>query len=54
MLSPELGGKRLELLKEIVPKLSRVAVSGVQPYPGNAETLRETKLAAGTLGVQLQ
>jgi putative ABC transport system substrate-binding protein len=27
-LSPELGGKRLELLKEIVPKLSRVIVLG--------------------------
>jgi ABC-type uncharacterized transport system substrate-binding protein len=30
-LSPEISGKRLELLKEIVPKLSRVAVSGLRP-----------------------
>ncbi len=30
-LAPELGGKQLELLKEIVPKLSRVAVLGIQP-----------------------
>jgi len=53
-LSPELGGKRLELLKEIVPKLSRVAVLGSSTLPGNAETLRETDLAAGVLGVKLQ
>ena len=54
VLSPELGGKRLELLKEIVPKLSRVAVIGSSTLPGNAETLRETELAAGALGVKLQ
>ena len=39
-LSPELGGKRLELLKEIVPKLSRVAVLGSSTLPGYAQTLR--------------
>lgn len=54
VLSPELGGKRLELLKEIVPKLSRVAVLGSSTLPGNAQTLRETELAAGALGVKLQ
>ncbi len=54
MLSPELGGKRLELLKEIVPKLSRVAVLGQSTTPGNAQTLRATELAAGALGVKLQ
>jgi putative ABC transport system substrate-binding protein len=54
VLSPELGGKRLELLKEIVPKLSRVAVLGTSTLPGNAQTLRETELAAGALGVKLQ
>jgi len=54
VLSPELGGKRLELLKEIVPKLSRVAVLGQSTTPGNAQTLRETELAAGALGVKLQ
>ena len=40
-LAPELSGKRLELLKEIVPKLSRVAVLGTSTEPGNAQTLRE-------------
>ena len=36
-LSPEINGKRLELLKEIVPKLSRVAVLGNSTNPGNAQ-----------------
>ena len=34
--SAELHGKRLELLKEIVPRLSRVAVLGTSTRPGNA------------------
>ena len=54
VLSPEFGGKRLELLKEIVPKLLRVAVLGSSTLPGNALTLRETALAAEALGVKLQ
>ena len=53
-LAPEISGKRLELLKEIVPKLSRVAVFGTSTLPGNAQMLRETELAAGAFGVQLQ
>jgi putative tryptophan/tyrosine transport system substrate-binding protein len=53
-LSPETSGKRLELLKEIVPKLSRVAVFGTSSSPGNAQALKEIDLAAGALGVTLQ
>jgi putative tryptophan/tyrosine transport system substrate-binding protein len=53
-LAPELSGKRLELLKEIVPKLSRVAVLGDPNNPGTAQSLRETELAAGAFGVKLQ
>jgi ABC-type uncharacterized transport system substrate-binding protein len=53
-LSPELSGKRLELLKETVAKLSRVAVLGTSTVPGNGQNLRETELAAGALKVQLQ
>ena len=53
-LSPEISGKQLELLKEIVPKLSRVAVFGTSTRPGNAQMLKETELAAGALKVQLQ
>lgn len=33
-LAPEISGKRLELLKEIVPRLSRVAVFGNSTNPG--------------------
>ena len=53
-LSPEISGKQLELLREIIPKLSRVSVLGNSAEPGNAETLRETQLAAGAFGAQLR
>jgi ABC-type uncharacterized transport system substrate-binding protein len=53
-LSPELSGKRLELLKEIVPRLARVAVLGTSTVPGNAQALRETELAARAFKVKLQ
>jgi putative tryptophan/tyrosine transport system substrate-binding protein len=53
-LAPELSGKRLELLKEIIPKLSRVAVLGTLTQPGHAQSLREIDLAAGAFKVQVQ
>jgi putative ABC transport system substrate-binding protein len=53
-LAPELSGKQLELLKEIVPKLSRVAIIGNSTRPGNAQALKEIEFAAGALKVQLQ
>ena len=53
-LAPELSGKRLELLKEIVPKLFRVAVFGTSNNPGNAQMLKETELVAKAFGVKLQ
>jgi len=53
-LAPEISGKQLELLKEIVPRISRVAVVGNSTEPGNAQALREVELAAGTFGVKLQ
>jgi putative ABC transport system substrate-binding protein len=53
-LSPGLSGKQLELLKEIVPKLSRVAVIGSLAHPGTVQTLKETELAGGAFGVKLQ
>jgi putative tryptophan/tyrosine transport system substrate-binding protein len=51
---PEISGKQLELLKEIIPRLARVAVFGNSAIPGNAQALRETELAAATFGVHLQ
>jgi putative ABC transport system substrate-binding protein len=53
-LGPELSGKRLELLKEVVPRLTRVAVFGTSSFAGNAQILREVELAAGVLKVKLQ
>jgi putative tryptophan/tyrosine transport system substrate-binding protein len=53
-LAPEISGKRLELLKETIPKLSRVAVLGTSTSPDNAQSLREVELATGALGVKLQ
>ena len=51
---PEISGKQLELLKDIIPRLSRVAVLGNSTVPGNAQALRETERAAGVFGVKLQ
>jgi putative tryptophan/tyrosine transport system substrate-binding protein len=53
-LAPEMSGKQLELLKEIVPKLSRVAVIGNSTIPGDAQALRETVLAAGAYEIYLR
>ena len=53
-LSPELSGKRLELLKEIVPKLSRVAAIGGSNEPNNAQILKELGLAAASMKLRLQ
>jgi putative tryptophan/tyrosine transport system substrate-binding protein len=53
-LRPELSGNRLELLKEIVPKLSRVAVFASSISPDHAQVLKELDLAAGPLGVKPQ
>jgi putative tryptophan/tyrosine transport system substrate-binding protein len=54
VLSPELSGKQLELLKEVIPRLSRVAILGNSNEPANPKTLKEIELAAGELGVQVQ
>jgi len=51
--SAELNGKRVELLKEIVPKLSRLAVVGQSSYPGNAQALKETEGSATPLKVPI-
>ena len=52
-LSPELSGKRVELLKEVLPRMSRLAVLA---YRGEAmrTSIRETEVAAQSLHLQLQ
>jgi putative ABC transport system substrate-binding protein len=51
---PDLSGKQLELLKEVVPGLARVAVLENSKEPGNAQALKETKLAGAALNLKLQ
>ena len=52
-LAPEISGKQIELLKEMIPKLSRVAVFGNSNQPGNPQALKETELAAQAFRVEL-
>jgi ABC-type uncharacterized transport system substrate-binding protein len=53
-LAPEISGKQLELMEEIVHRLSRVAVFGTSRQPGNAQSLQEVELAAKAFKVKLQ
>jgi putative ABC transport system substrate-binding protein len=53
-LAPELCGKRLELLKEVVPGMTRVAVFWNPANPANASVWKETQAAARALGLHLQ
>jgi len=53
-LAPEISGKQLELLKEVIPKLTRVAVFGTSTRAGNAQALKEIELAAGAFKVKFQ
>ena len=52
--TPELAGKRLELLKDAVPNLTRVAILWDPTEPGRSQLVKETELAAPRLGLQLQ
>ncbi len=54
MMAPEVFGKRLELLKEVVPAVSRIAVLLNPANPAAALSLSETEVAARALGVRLQ
>ena len=53
-LAFELVGKRLEILKEAVPRVSRVAVLASPAHPGEQRELRETQSTARALGTTLQ
>jgi putative ABC transport system substrate-binding protein len=53
IMSPDLVGKQLQLLTEVVPTVSRVAVLLQPDNPASARQLREAEAAARALGVQL-
>jgi ABC-type uncharacterized transport system substrate-binding protein len=50
----DMAGKRVQLLKELVPRLKRVAMLSHPPHPTNAMQLQGAEAAARTLGVQLE
>jgi putative ABC transport system substrate-binding protein len=54
IMSPDLVGKQLELLKEVVPKASRVALLRHPDNPASAAQLREAEAAAQVLGLRRQ
>jgi putative ABC transport system substrate-binding protein len=52
-LLPEVSSKRLEILKETVAKLARLAVLGASTTPGTLQSLKETEIAAAAFKVQI-
>jgi putative tryptophan/tyrosine transport system substrate-binding protein len=54
LMAPDLGGKRLELLKEMLPQLARVAVLWNAANPYSALVFKETQAAGRTLGIEVQ
>ena len=53
-MSHELSGKRLELLKEVVPKLLRVAALGDRDHQNYNVQMKEVEVAAQAMGLQIQ
>jgi putative ABC transport system substrate-binding protein len=54
MMAPDLAGKRLELLRDILPRLARIAVLWDSANPYTTIGFKETEVAAHTLGVEVQ
>ncbi len=52
--NPELSAKRLSLLKEVVPTATRVTILGDPDFPATSSMVAETRLAARSLGIELQ
>jgi putative ABC transport system substrate-binding protein len=52
-LAPELTGKQVEILKEVVPGLSRLAVFATSTSRSYGEVLKESELAAGVFRIKL-
>lgn len=53
ILAPEIAGKQLDILRQMIPKLARVAALGDSNEPANNATLEQTRRAAGALGIQI-
>jgi putative ABC transport system substrate-binding protein len=53
-MSEELSGKRLELIREVIPKLQRIAALWNQDNPGNVSSFKELKAAAQSLRVDVR
>jgi putative ABC transport system substrate-binding protein len=53
-LAPEISGKQLEILKEIVPRLGRAFVVGTSTREGTAQNLKELELAAAAFAIKVQ
>src|SRR5262249_25689874 len=53
LLQPDLGGKRLEILREAVPALHRLAILGNSTNLPVAQEMREGEAASGRLGVEV-
>lgn len=53
-LRSDLGGKRLEILRDTIPGLARVAIIGTSTTPGNAQALADVERAASTLALGVQ
>jgi putative tryptophan/tyrosine transport system substrate-binding protein len=54
LMVPDLGGKRLELLKELLPRLARVSVLWNAANPYSAHVFKETQAAGQILGIEVQ
>jgi putative ABC transport system substrate-binding protein len=54
LMVPDLGAKRLELLKEVLPRFSRVAVLWNAANPYSALVFKETQAGGRTLGIEVQ
>ena len=52
LLTPDLAGKRLELLREMVPQLRRLAVMANVAYSAGVREIDDTRAAARTLGIE--
>jgi ABC-type uncharacterized transport system substrate-binding protein len=52
--APEISAKHVELLRELLPRLSRLVVLGTSTTPGHAEVLKEIETAASAFGVALK